>query len=242
MNYRQADPTKETSCKECIFAVYNNITQVDCLHGRISKYGEKAVEVYDDEKEYFIIESFCGLKRLKSWNEGKPDIVKSRQESAYTFDIVVNINNLDENIYNNFKNALEKINYPIDKYYVQCVRTSYISTDDQKTIEKISDILKIAVNKIYDDSGLNTLCKKYRGSYSIYVDINNFDDIENMLLKIDNVINDELKKAIIFKHKNIYSISNLALKLVYKDLYSNYQENIKQLIEYADEQNLYIEI
>ena len=46
----------ETSCKECIFAVYENDTQVGCFANRIEKFKEakEIIEAYDDEKEFYV--------------------------------------------------------------------------------------------------------------------------------------------------------------------------------------------
>ena len=43
----------ETSCKECLFAKYEGITQVDCELGKIDmyrKHGTEVAEVYDEYK------------------------------------------------------------------------------------------------------------------------------------------------------------------------------------------------
>lgn len=47
-----------TPCKDCVFAKYQENTQVDCELNYISKYKTKNIEVleaYDDEKEFYII-------------------------------------------------------------------------------------------------------------------------------------------------------------------------------------------
>jgi hypothetical protein len=58
-----------TSCKDCVFATYENKTQVGCAFGRLDAYkrrfGKAAVAAaYDDDKEFFIVNGHaCGAKR-----------------------------------------------------------------------------------------------------------------------------------------------------------------------------------
>jgi hypothetical protein len=60
-----------TSCKDCVFAVYENKTQTDCSMGMIKKYRDKndeIIEAYDDDKEFYIINKRkCINHRKESW-------------------------------------------------------------------------------------------------------------------------------------------------------------------------------
>lgn len=60
-----------TSCKECVFAVYEDKTQINCSMGMIEKYKAKnceIIEAYDDDKEFYIInERKCINHRKASW-------------------------------------------------------------------------------------------------------------------------------------------------------------------------------
>jgi hypothetical protein len=60
-----------TPCKNCIFAKYENITQVGCHIDYIEKYkntGASILEAYDDEKEFYIINNKkCIGYRENSW-------------------------------------------------------------------------------------------------------------------------------------------------------------------------------
>lgn len=56
----------DTPCKNCSFAVYSNIgilpSQVDCQLHLIEKFEERKInirEVYDDEREFYVIDSVC---------------------------------------------------------------------------------------------------------------------------------------------------------------------------------------
>lgn len=60
-----------TSCKDCVFAVYENQTQTNCSMGMIDKYKSKnceIIEAYDEDKEFYIINSRkCINHRKESW-------------------------------------------------------------------------------------------------------------------------------------------------------------------------------
>lgn len=61
----------ETVCKECVWAQYKGNTQVDCELGRLDRFraqGTSVAEVYDDDKEFFVIENrVCNSCRDSNW-------------------------------------------------------------------------------------------------------------------------------------------------------------------------------
>jgi len=64
------NPT-HTSCKNCIFAEYEENTQVGCTAGRLDVFRnreEEIIEAYDEEKEFYVIDKrICMYKRPESW-------------------------------------------------------------------------------------------------------------------------------------------------------------------------------
>lgn len=60
-----------TPCKECIFAQYDDLTQVGCEVGMLEKFRSKGceiVEVYDNDKEFFVINNVrCFCARSEKW-------------------------------------------------------------------------------------------------------------------------------------------------------------------------------
>lgn len=69
------NPHLHTSCKGCIFAVYQDITQIGCLIGELDKFRKfdrDILEAYDEEKEFFILNNTqCFKKREKLWADNK---------------------------------------------------------------------------------------------------------------------------------------------------------------------------
>lgn len=64
-----------TPCKDCIFAIYEGNTQILCEKGLIPKYrnlGYNIVEVYDDDKDFYVIEGRkCIYFRNNKWLDFK---------------------------------------------------------------------------------------------------------------------------------------------------------------------------
>lgn len=61
-----------TSCKECIFAVYDNNKQIGCDFGRLKNMDSsiQVVQTYDEEKEFYILNNTkCHYKRNKQWGK-----------------------------------------------------------------------------------------------------------------------------------------------------------------------------
>jgi hypothetical protein len=60
-----------TSCKDCVWAIYRDNTQILCDKNLLKKYEKLNVsirEVYDDEKEFYVIEGRkCIFYRNKDW-------------------------------------------------------------------------------------------------------------------------------------------------------------------------------
>jgi len=65
-----------TSCEGCIFSTYENDTQTSCKLGRIEQFKNKnteVIEAYNDEKEFYVIKSFCNCYRTLEWGDSHVD-------------------------------------------------------------------------------------------------------------------------------------------------------------------------
>ncbi len=61
----------ETSCKNCIFATYQENTQIGCELNLLDRYTE-IDECFDDEKEFYVLRNtLCGSKRNSTWKYAK---------------------------------------------------------------------------------------------------------------------------------------------------------------------------
>jgi len=69
--------SNDTSCKACVFAEYDDMTQVGCSRGMLKKYkdvGANVVEAYDEDREFMVIENrLCPFYRTKGWIDRIPE-------------------------------------------------------------------------------------------------------------------------------------------------------------------------
>lgn len=103
--------TIHTSCKNCIFAIYENITQFDCKIKKLDMWKKNNVQVleaYDEEKEFFIINNRkCPYKRTTKWANAYPKdkhIEQVEKEVTFKYNAIViasdNIDNIKSTITN----------------------------------------------------------------------------------------------------------------------------------------------
>lgn len=92
-----------TECKECCFAEYVGKTQTGCKMGVLDKIPDNVVEVYDEEKEFFVInDRHCHFCRDKAWAEFYADknleeLVRAQSQLKISYFIWYdNTSNIDE--------------------------------------------------------------------------------------------------------------------------------------------------
>ena len=73
-----------TSCKDCVFATWEEDTQVGCDLGKIKLYKERKtpiIEAFDDEdKEFFVVKAWCSTYREESFTVLKHWVKKIRHK------------------------------------------------------------------------------------------------------------------------------------------------------------------
>jgi len=88
-----------TSCKECIFAKWDNNCQTSCEMDKLST--NETVEVYDGENEFFVVNNAkCHYKRNHSWGEKTKkenwkNLIKTENRIKYQV-IIFAYNDMDE--------------------------------------------------------------------------------------------------------------------------------------------------
>lgn len=147
-----ADFTINTSCVDCCFAKFIGDKQTGCEIGRIEKYKESSVnviEAYDDEKEFFVLETFCNCHRNEFWKESgiyhRPfyknpiDRVRDENKIRCGFNVLVN----KKSSFDELKTTLESIS---DQ---ENITPSYIIVTNCSDIDR-SDIVGV-LHEIFDD-------------------------------------------------------------------------------------------
>lgn len=95
-----------TPCKDCVFAIYDNITQTECALKYIDKYKNQNIEIleaYDDTKEFYIINNkkcigYRENKWFKQFDLDQADldskIQKYKETNILDYMIIIDLKNL----------------------------------------------------------------------------------------------------------------------------------------------------
>jgi hypothetical protein len=244
MNYTPPDQLKQTSCKECIFAIYDDKTQTGCVADRISKFSDYVISAYDDEKEFFVIDRICNLYRTTKWNDGNIDLKKAIDESSVTFDLLINCDNIDSDYSAKIVKELIGLQYPQNKVKVYLFQSSSSTKEEKHEAFQLYQSLKNCLISIYFDKTeyIYGVLQKSKNTFHVILDQKNIDGIGDLIIKINELIVQNLSRFILCQTSNKIFISNMALKLLYQNLYLDYDNVMPTLIESAKKEKLYIEL
>lgn len=245
MKSQQVDQKIKTNCKDCAFAIYNENTQTSCAFDRISKFGEDAIEGYDNDKEFYVIDRLCTYYRNTSWGYSKNDIDKVQKESALGFDLIFDCNNINSN-------QVQIISYFLNnnKYYDTKLNITLLHNyENYSTVkDSISSVAKNSDTKINItvceniENHMHQLLLKSKNGYHCFIRYPELLET-NMLHKLNNYVNTDLNKLIVANVNGIEFISNFIYK-IFNNMHNNhsYFQNIGQIIKDCKDKNMYIEI
>lgn len=247
MKSQQQELSIKTNCKECAFAVYEGKTQTSCEFDRISKFGEKVIPSYDDEKEFYVIDTLCCYYRDKNKGYTSNDKDKVISQSSIPFDIIIDCNEVSEYSRSHIVNFLKNYKYYPGKAKILLVHeydkkdavkehveyiARNINTKDQINISICSDM----------DTFLDEYITKTRNLCHIFVNDASLLS-KDILLKINNFINEDLGRFLVINSDNHLCVSNIAYKIQnMKDPSNSYIKTIASVIKESKEHKLYVEI
>lgn len=238
MNYTPSGVVNQTSCKDCLFAIYNGNTQIGCEANRIEKFKNHVIEAYDDEKEFYVLNRLCNLYRFKSWNNGEKDLEKARSESSVVFDIIIDCDNIDDSMRDDLIDIIKKIGY--NKHKITLLRAY---NTDRDITAKLMYILhyfpNINISMYFEkQETIYSILSKSIGLFHVIVNETNYTNLDVFMSKINSYINEDLKQSVLYKSDDKIAILNFALKVLFPNLYLNYDENMKDLYSRAVADNL----
>lgn len=229
----------QTNCKDCLFAIYNDKTQVSCAANRITLFGDDAIEAYDDEKEFYVINRFCNYYRKTTWNNGEIDFEKLKKETDIPFDLFISAKDI---LSNELIQLLFNLKY--DQAKIQVSIFHHMLDDvNMRDLAKLAKLKNCTITACVNiDEYLHNSIIRSKNNYHAVLVNDNKHKISN-LDSINSIINNELKQAIIFNLNGIEFISNIAYKLEYLINDSNsYIENLTSLKQKSQQESMYIEI
>lgn len=231
----------DTTCKDCIFAKYKNITQTKCTLGRIEEYkkhGIQVIEAYDEEKEFFVIKNkICMFKRLDDWthkNKSKNEQIKIIKDKIFPYMvIIINEHNDVSKVIKTLKSVYKQKFLPKYISVINKCETAFNKNNDKKIIElfKANTIpwkLEGMTDPNIPEHKLEDYVVDFRPSYYYSVFYSGFEVPPTMFLKLRNKIIDEnLQFSVILP--NSQKQGRVVSTLVYK-IYNGNKHN-KSLVD-----------
>ncbi len=245
MKSNQQEQVVSTSCKDCIFAIYEDKPQTVCFAQRIVVFKKRleVVEAYDDEKEFYVIKRLCNLNRSEKTQETLEQELKlAQQRIAVSIDLFIDCSNVQEENIDNIVKLIENYDGKVDIILmhgdIDIDHRSKVFRMSQKLITKHKLTCPI-INYIDYDTTLHSNVQQSRKSFHVVLDLNDLND-DNILNKVNTIINKDMEKCIIININDNIFISNLAYKVQsFNNTCVNYTEVVNSILEYSKEKELY---
>lgn len=212
-----------TPCKKCVFAEYNGQTQIDCELDYISKYRNKGIqilEVYDEEKEFYVInDKKCLGYRTNIWLEKNniTDKILAYKQAAY-IDYIAIIDTKTISVAD-LKQIIEILDNNIKPKKIYIIRHSGNTDVKYEEIKPILSQLSYPWKLITDinDSDISyyinyIVSMNQDGRFTLV--IKSKDDIDKIVQSAQNIVYDQLGNFSIIgnSYKNVYIFSNSVYK------------------------------
>lgn len=214
-----------TSCKNCVFAKYNDITQIDCELNYIQKYKDKQIEileVYDIEKEFYVINNKkCLGYRENKWFEQynlqdssiDKKIEKFKESNYINYLLLIDLKNFDLSDLNELGKVIQQVSIKPTKIIFVRYQACKIFTYEiiKQFFEQTQINCKWRIQTMVDNSLENkhilhnvvNLNKGYRFILSIN---NKTNDIESLINNANKIVYEDLESFIAIKNKDGSSI------------------------------------
>lgn len=216
-----------TSCKECIFAVYDYKTQIGCDLDRIEAYRKKGddvvLEAYDNEKEFFVINNYkCSCFRNKYYALNRPN--QNHKESVLNdiktkFCIIIYANNDIDGVKSTLIN-LKHHGYPIEEIVIILDKNE--EPDKMDYITMASELLpgitwrvNVLQQSLSHYKTIDMVLHHNKRHFNFFTHLNAYEHLpDGVLQKIDDIINKEINVASAIQvadHGSYFTFYNFAL-------------------------------
>ena len=226
-----------TACKDCVFAKYEEKTQINCVLDYISKYKEKnaeILEVYDEEKEFYVINNKkCIGYRENKWfeqyglSEASVDekISKFKELNHIDYLLVIDLNKFTKETLDKLKSTVSDCKIKPQKIifirYQSCKLFDYNVIQDffDSTNLKCKWRIQTMVDDSLDPSDILRNIVNLNKGYRFILSITNFtSDINTLIEKCNTVVYEELGIVIAIKNTQgsaiLFSASSYRWSLV----------------------------
>jgi len=136
--------SKTTSCKECLFAKYKDVTQLDCVLSKLDLYKKHnylVKEAYDEEKEFYIIPNkWCYWYRDNKWKHKDLSLTNQLKQTKKELQITYNVIVFYKDDVKDLRKTLQSLKDSIlQTQHITVVRQISSNTTPSKLIDIIKD-------------------------------------------------------------------------------------------------------
>ena len=226
----------ETACKNCLFAIYDGKTQVGCQAGRIDRYKDldQVFDAYDDTHEFYVIKGICNAVRENGWNNDVAEVEKMRAENRPRFDVILDathINKRSAEEWMSFYDEVRDSDFTVDF----CVIAPDEFTGDQRKL--VSEVLRHidcpVIESNHVDMSITERILSSKRAFTVVMDSISLP-VPNMFNRIDILLNEDLRKFVLYSLDGTTAISNLAFHIYQKKLDTlNYYDVLEEVFEEA---------
>jgi hypothetical protein len=208
----------KTSCKDCVFAIYDGKTQTGCytnaLH-RLEANNGKIVEAYDEEKEFYLIEDRICIecRHKEKWNKLTPDMSIDemyetvKMENTLKVEVLV-LFNLGDNI-QELENTLTSLNK--QKKFIKKIHivntTGFTPVEIRECLKQNIKNVAWSIESMQDDYSIDDMVhygfKKINVKHTLIVETNS-NIADNYLEKINKLTQIDMKRVILVEPNNNY--------------------------------------
>ena len=202
-----------TSCKDCVFAIYEGKTQNGCSRGKLDilkNRGVSVVEAEDLTKEFFVVKAMCFDYRPPEWGdayEGKEEERLSKEQLLrYNVGIIIDKDNPLEGIKSTFESLTSQVRKPNRVIIANNTDESDFKkfvTEIEKKIDNKDDKIQIVIIDLMDN----------------FHEIDHVDTdcgiVDEMFTKFGNGYYVILKSGSILKENSIQALSDAVGKYQY---------------------------
>lgn len=228
----------ETSCKDCVFAIYDGKTQTSCYADRISKFAN-VTEAYDEDKEFYVINHVCNYHTTESIENNIEDTLsKVKKDKRMKVDVFIDI--YDDNkeyidklklFYNNLSEDDKKSTY----YHIFCHKI----TDELNSFVDNIENLKVFTLEITAKKFNKKFMKNFKNSFSLKIDSISNIPSDGFIERVNFQINEQLVRGIVFEDSttNAKIYSNYGMVYEYHNCVATSDQSV---FYYEDIANLLI--
>jgi len=222
MKSKQQESWAKTSCRDCSFAITSDeegsrTVQTGCEAGRLEKFSSVAVNAYDDEREFYIIDSVCNYYCPETSGTSLQEMIEMRKNR---FAVIIYADDENWDVRTSVESVINT-SYDLSKVVViiihrhgckKAVSESTAAAIKLLQSHKVLSRAVIAANQANMDfesfkyTKGNNFCTRIFAGQTIPVET---------FQKIDDILNEDLEKYVYFTVNDINIILHRVITLRY---------------------------